>query len=244
MNYCQYDSARLIVGVSMVGRRTTRLNPAQLARRTEIGGERRARMRKRLLDAAYRLFAIHGYDAPTIDDVVAEADVARGSFYNHFQTRDALFNAVADDIATDINSIIKPRLAGIADPAVRVTMALRIFVHLAVVHEPRGWILLRTMPLVGALNLEMKNYIHATFLEAVESGRFRAKSVAIVNDMALGLLLMTIRRVLTEKCGNDPVRDAGAAFLVAMGIQEAEARRIAYAPIDFEGITSESTKPG
>jgi hypothetical protein len=55
---------------------------------------------------------------------------------------------------------------------------------------------------------------------------------------------MTIKRVLTEKCGDDHVRDAGAAFLVAMGIQEAEARRIAYAPIDFERITSESTRPG
>src|ERR1700730_17644689 len=106
----------------MVGRRTTGLNPAQLARRAEIGEERRARTRKRLLDAAYRLFATHGYDAPTIDDVIAEADVARGSFYNHFEHRDALFNAVADDIATDINSIIRPKLAGITDPAVRFSI--------------------------------------------------------------------------------------------------------------------------
>ena len=218
----------------MVGRRATRLNPAQLARRAEIGGERRARTRKRLLDAAYRLFASHGYDAPTIDDVVAEAHVARGSFYNHFETRDALFNAVADDIATDINSIIKPKLAGIADPAVRTSMALRIFVHLAVVHEARGWILLRTMPLVGALNVEMKNFVHVTFSEAVESGRFHAKSIAIVNDMAMGLLVMTIRRLLTEKCGDDHVSDAAEAFLVAMGIPKADARRIACAPIDFE----------
>jgi AcrR family transcriptional regulator len=228
----------------MVGRRTTRLNPAQLARRAEIGGERKGRTRKRLLDAAYRLFAVHGYDAPTIDDVVAEADVARGSFYNHFKTRDALFNAVADDIATEINSTIRPRLAGMADPAVRVSMALRLFVHLAVIHEARGWILLRTIPLVGALNSEMKNFIHSEFSEAVESGRFHAKSVAIVNDLAIGLLVMTIRRMLTERCGDDHVRDVGEALLVALGIQEAEARRIANAPIDFEGIPAISPGPG
>jgi len=228
----------------MGGRRTTGLNPAQLARRAEIGEERRARTRKRLLDAAYRLFATHGYDAPTIDDVIAEADVARGSFYNHFETRDALFNAVADDIATDINSIIRSKLAGITDPAVRFSIALRIFVHLAVVHEARGWILLRTMPLVGALNLEMKNFVYSEFSEAVASGRFHAKSVAIVNDMAVGLLIMTIRRLLTEKCGDDHVRDAAEAFLVAMGIRESDARRIAYSPIDFEGIHATTPGPG
>jgi AcrR family transcriptional regulator len=144
----------------MARRRTTNLNPAQLERRLQIAAERRGRMHIRLLSAAYRLFAVHGSEAPTIDDVVEEAGVARGTFYNYFQTRDELFRAVADDMALSINSVITPQITGMEDPAARICLSFRIFLRFAASDEARGWILLRTMPLVGPLNAEMKTFIN------------------------------------------------------------------------------------
>jgi AcrR family transcriptional regulator len=46
--------------------------------------DNRERMRARLLDAAVRLFAEHGYDATTINDIADEADVARQTVLNHY----------------------------------------------------------------------------------------------------------------------------------------------------------------
>jgi AcrR family transcriptional regulator len=56
--------------------------------------DRRARKRNHTLDhlaaTAFRLFEAHGYDAVTMEQVAAEADVAKGTLYNHFPVKEAL----------------------------------------------------------------------------------------------------------------------------------------------------------
>jgi AcrR family transcriptional regulator len=46
--------------------------------------------REHLFATAMRLFDARGYDAIGIDDIVREADVARGTFYFHFPKKDDL----------------------------------------------------------------------------------------------------------------------------------------------------------
>lgn len=84
--------------------------------------------------------------------MIAAAGVARGSFYNHFATCEALFGAVADDIATRINALLATAERDASDPLLTLATSFRLFVHFATVEPARGWILLRTMPLAGALN--------------------------------------------------------------------------------------------
>ncbi len=50
----------------------------QPSRRASIGLEKRERTRSNLIAAAYRVFARKEADAVTIDDIIAEAAVARG----------------------------------------------------------------------------------------------------------------------------------------------------------------------
>jgi AcrR family transcriptional regulator len=50
-----------------------------------------ASQRGRLLDAATRVVAAKGYPAATVADIVREAGVSRGSFYEHFQGKEHCF---------------------------------------------------------------------------------------------------------------------------------------------------------
>jgi AcrR family transcriptional regulator len=63
----------------------------------------------RLLAAARDAFAQHGYAGVNIADICAEAEMATGSFYRHFQSKDAIFVAavrsVADLISDDLNAL-------------------------------------------------------------------------------------------------------------------------------------------
>ena len=70
-------------------------------RRAEIGRERRARMRNRLIEAAARVIASHGSDSVSIDTFIRAAGVARGTFYNHFKTREELLDALWSSIGHD-----------------------------------------------------------------------------------------------------------------------------------------------
>lgn len=54
---------------------------------------RRSEARERLLATASRLFYTEGIRAVGVDRVMAEADVARGTFYRHFEGKDDLVRA-------------------------------------------------------------------------------------------------------------------------------------------------------
>jgi AcrR family transcriptional regulator len=54
--------------------------------------------RAHLIDVATRLFAAHGYDGTSIEAVLADSGVSRGSLYHHFPGKDALFLAVLEEV--------------------------------------------------------------------------------------------------------------------------------------------------
>lgn len=49
---------------------------------------------QRILDSAERLVLHYGYDKTTISDIAKEADVAKGTVYLHFDSKDDLFEAL------------------------------------------------------------------------------------------------------------------------------------------------------
>jgi AcrR family transcriptional regulator len=54
----------------------------------------KAARRKEILTAAVRVFARKGFAATRIDDIAAEAGIAKGSVYLYYDSRDALLGAV------------------------------------------------------------------------------------------------------------------------------------------------------
>ena len=58
--------------------------------------------RGQLIAIATRLFAERGYEDTSIEAVLREAGVSRGSLYHHFPGKEALFEAVAEDVETSV----------------------------------------------------------------------------------------------------------------------------------------------
>jgi len=52
--------------------------------------------RQQILRSARDVFAKHGYHAAKIDDIVAAAGVARGTFYLYFEDKRAIFEEIVD----------------------------------------------------------------------------------------------------------------------------------------------------
>jgi AcrR family transcriptional regulator len=59
---------------------------------------RREHTRERLIDVTLDLCAVFGYDATTIDQIAAVANIAPDRFVHHFETKDAVLMAVLDDV--------------------------------------------------------------------------------------------------------------------------------------------------
>ena len=78
-----------------------------LERRAEIGQEKRARTRAQLIAAASALFAKRSWTSVTIDDLVREAGVAKGTFYVHFEDMHALTVAVVGELIHSFDELIQ-----------------------------------------------------------------------------------------------------------------------------------------
>jgi len=57
---------------------------------------RRAQTYRRLLEAGEQLFRTQGFDVITVERLAAAADVAKGTFFNYFGSKEALLGALLD----------------------------------------------------------------------------------------------------------------------------------------------------
>jgi AcrR family transcriptional regulator len=53
--------------------------------------------RRAILDAARVVFARIGYEAANIRDIIRETNLASGTFYNYFKSKEEVFEAIAND---------------------------------------------------------------------------------------------------------------------------------------------------
>ncbi len=63
--------------------------------------------RQQLLEAALVAFGKRGYHATQVSDIIAEAKVARGTFYVHFEGKREIFAAVVSQIFAEVQAQIQ-----------------------------------------------------------------------------------------------------------------------------------------
>ena len=73
--------------------------------------ERVARRREQFLDAAVEVFATKGWAGSTVADICRAAKLSPRFFYDEFPSREALFLATTDRIATQVEQVVRDSLA-------------------------------------------------------------------------------------------------------------------------------------
>ena len=155
--------------------------------------------RAQLVVIATRLFADHGYEGTSIEAVLREAGVSRGSLYHHFAGKEALYEAVVEDVETKVGM---QTLAAAGDATGPVDALRRGFIEwiklasdpvvqrILLIDAPSvlGWQEWRAMEERHALGL-----IRAVLQEVANQGNMRPELVgtlahvllASVNEVAL-----------------------------------------------------------
>src|SRR5580700_6889875 len=95
---------------------------------------RKARTRQAMIDAAVRLIAEGRGDRASIAEITEEADIGFGSFYNHFDSKEQLFQTASEDVLERWGQMIDRGSAGITDPAERFAVGTRISGRLGWTH--------------------------------------------------------------------------------------------------------------
>ena len=191
---------------------------------------RRVRTRRALLKAGQALFAKRAIEAVSIDDIVLAADVAKGSFYNHFADKVELAGAVADQVRGAVEALVAEANAGIGDPAERVARALCTFARQASEHPERVRALIRLFDSAGTADGPMDRGVRADIADGMAAGRFSGLGLEAGVLMAVGVVHITVLRLLARETPASPAalaQDLAFALLRGLGVASAEAVELA-----------------
>ncbi len=107
------------------------------ARRNQSLQDRSRRTRERLIEVGFSLFARHGFDEVTVDAICAATGVAKGTFYFHFPTKQALlvaaFHRGGDEVVRHAQDLAA---AGTPFPEAVLALGARIANNTAAVPKP------------------------------------------------------------------------------------------------------------
>jgi len=174
--------------------------------------------RAQLIAIATRMFADRGYEETSIEAVLREAGVSRGSLYHHFASKEALFEAVAEEVEDSVGSQTMAAADGITEPLDALRAGFLAWIWLAgdpvvrrilLIDAPSvlGWERWRAMEEDHALGL-----IRLVLQAIAEQGRLRPELVdalahvllASVNEVAL-LVARSDDRDAAMKSGADAI---------------------------------------
>jgi AcrR family transcriptional regulator len=185
---------------------------------------RPARTRQALLKATHELIVEKGVAGLRIAEITERADVALGSFYNHFATKEELVEAVVANALASLAGEIIPADPGVGDPAVAAITALRRFIRLAYEDEPFSRLLVNLSRGEEVFLSAISPFAH-TALERT-AGAFEIEDVDVAVATTVGGGLSLIRQILEGQIG--PGADAVYARTVlrGFGVNSRQAARI------------------
>lgn len=199
--------------------------------KTERMDRRRVRTRAALLRAGQQLFSERSVDGVSIDDIVAAAQVAKGSFYNHFPDKEALAKELADVARTSVEAMTSSLSVGIDDPAERVARALCAFARQAVENPVGVGAMLRLFHGASIPDFPMNRGVRAEVHAGISGGRFTGLSVESGVLMTVGVAQILVARVLEQDTravqGAVLARDLVFGLLRGLGLEAASAKAIA-----------------
>ncbi|MET3963196.1 AcrR family transcriptional regulator [Marmoricola sp. OAE513] len=193
---------------------------------------RKARTRAALVKAAQRLIA-EGRDNVAILEITQVADVGMGSFYNHFASKEELFQAAADDAIEAHADLLDQLAEEYDDPAVVFAQSYRLTGRLHRVMPELSKVLLSYGPAVIGSDRGLAPRALRDIELGVESGRFTLADPKVALMLAAGGVL-TLGTALHEDPALDDAStvDQMAEDLLRMfGVPADEAAEICSRPL-------------
>jgi AcrR family transcriptional regulator len=188
------------------------------------------RTRAALVRAAAEVFERDGFLDARVADIAAAAGVASGTFYTYFDSKDAIFREVADELVEQLyHQSNVGDLAG-ADPRARIAAANRRYVEAFARHAGLYAVVVQ----VASLNPDFRNHRQASRLAFVEraarglrhlqeAGRAdRALDAALTAAMLCGMVenFAEVRHLLGQRFDDDQATEAMTEIWVkAIGLR-------------------------
>jgi AcrR family transcriptional regulator len=204
-----------------------------MARRVERDGEavevmgrqarRREETRARLLEAARALTLERDVEAITIADITARADVGFGSFYNYFESKEAILEATTEREAALLQEALEELLATEQDVAVRLAVAVRYIAKLTLDDPMWRWLFSHSSYGFLAIRHATGQAFERDLVAGKRSGRFAFDHPVSAMEFVFGGMLAVFGAAVAGRIDQRSVEHAVVLVLRSLGVADAAA---------------------
>ncbi|WP_179467371.1 TetR/AcrR family transcriptional regulator [Mycolicibacterium vinylchloridicum] len=185
-----------------------------------------------LIRAAQSMIAAGKLNVPVLE-ITQAADVGMGSFYNHFESKDELFEAALADVLDSHGAVLDELTADIEDPAAVFACSFRLTGRFFRARPQESRILLDNWGALLSSDRGLAPRAMRDINAAVAAGRFHVEDPELTLSVAAGALL-GLGYLLQAR----PHRDAGATadavteeVLRLFGMSAQDAHQICSLPL-------------
>jgi AcrR family transcriptional regulator len=118
------------ISMSARGKRG-RTRPALAAQTRRCQEDRTRATRRKLLDAAKRIFAQEGFEAARLEDIAARAGYTRGAFYANFNSKEDIFFALFEEWVSERIESVTSAMGRHSDPVEKLAALRSHYAELA-----------------------------------------------------------------------------------------------------------------
>jgi AcrR family transcriptional regulator len=189
------------------------------------------RTRAKLLEATREQMSAGGPESITIQSITATADIGLGTFYNYFESRDEVIDAVIVEAVESLGQRLDALTRDMEDPAEIYAFSLRHLMRTAVTDPVWGWLAVRLGIAQEGLLSSLGPRASRDLRLGVTAGRFRIENIAVASAMTFGSLLAVMHDYLAGVITTDPSSDYAENLLCMVGVTPDEAHAIAHKPL-------------
>jgi AcrR family transcriptional regulator len=190
------------------------------------GDRQRERTRRRLLDAGRTLIADRGVAGLRIQQITERADVALGSFYNHFGSKEELVEQVVTESLADLATATVAAAGPNADPAEAVAAANLWFIRIAYDEPDFARLVVNLWHADTLFGAAVHPYARQAVERGIASGRFTVANLDVTLTAVIGGALALIREILDGR--HEPGAELAFArhVLASLGVAPDEAATV------------------
>ena len=193
---------------------------------------RKAQTRAALVRAAQMLIAEGRTNVPILE-ITQAADVGMGSFYNHFETKEQLFEAAVEDVMDRYGQLLDDLTRDIEDPAEVFACSFRLTGRLQRREPELSRVFLNNVLRLLSADNGLAPRARRDIKAAMDAGRFQIDDLDVAVTLAAGALI-----ALGQLLQDHPERDAEETtdrvteeLLRLFGVRAPAARRICRLPL-------------
>lgn len=192
---------------------------------------RAERTRRALVSAGLDLLVERPIDAIPIDDIVAAAGVAKGSFFNHFADKQAFGAAVAANVRAGLERHIEVANSGIENPVERLANGMVVAANFAIVERSKTIVMLRGMASATSQSNALNSGVEADMARCIAAGftRPEARASGVLYWLGLCQIMMIaiVEAQLSRPAMTERLEDMLKLGLCGLGVAPGIATDIA-----------------